>query len=484
MRNLGRDQLTAYIQSQSGFKPFVNVPDAIAEIVGRSDLYKEYVASGAPYGGAVTLSRPQLEQTYKRIVSDPTLLKKLNIVTKMEDVSQIIEQASRFAAYKAAREGGNSPLRAGVMSRESTVNFGRHGGAKVVQSANAAVAFLNAGIQGFDKTIRAMANDPVGVTTRALISVTIPSIIEYYINKDDPAYNDEPAYIKNLFWSFPAGDRRIHIPKPFLFGQIYGTIPTRFMEYLDKRDPKAFEGMIQSLVESASPFSGDMATGLLPTGLKPILENAVDKDFFRGSPIVPATKKNLPPAEQYGPYTSEVAKLVGGKLGVSPSKVEHLVTGLTAGSGRYALRGADALMKATGIKSGAIEGPKQKPKDVSDTPGISGLIARPLYALQSKTLDEFYTNRGKAESWQLAFRAAIKAGNSKKAKEIREKHPWMKNAAGFDAAANEINSKRKSMDIIASRSTMSDDEKKRRMNKLAQEIIDLARKWNGVMEGK
>ena len=144
------------------------------------------------------------------------------------------------------------------------------------------------------------------------------------------------------------GETPIRIPKPFVFGQMFGTIPERFFEYIDKGDPKAFDGLATSLMDNASPFPMNPLEAFIPTAIKPIVENYLVPggwNLFRDRPIVPKGKEALAPPEQYGRYTSEALKYLGEWMNHSPAKLENMIYGWFGGTGRYALQGADALIR-------------------------------------------------------------------------------------------------------------------------------------------
>jgi hypothetical protein len=228
-RNPMRDTWTAFMQTAFGFIPFVDPARAIADVVGRTDIYYDWLRSGGAYSGFVELSRPALKKAYKELTSTTgqKLLKRLNVITTAEDLSQLMEQATRLAVYKKAIRKGLTPVEAGFASREATVDFARRG-AKMGGVAKT-VAFLNAGIQGFDKTVRHTLKHPIATGLKGGLAITLPSILLTAINHDNPEYKEIPQWQKDLFWLIHVGDTWYRVPKPFVYGQMFGTIPERFM---------------------------------------------------------------------------------------------------------------------------------------------------------------------------------------------------------------------------------------------------------------
>src|SRR4028119_500919 len=57
-------------------------------------------------------------------------------------------------------------------------------------------------------------------------------------------------------------------------------------------------------------------------------------DFFRDKPVVPEAIADLPAELQWTEQTSLTARKIGGLVGFSPMKVDHIIAGTTGGLGR------------------------------------------------------------------------------------------------------------------------------------------------------
>ena len=97
------------------------------------------------------------------------------------------------------------------------------------------------------------------------------------------------------------------------------------------------------------------------------IEVGLGKSFYTGRDIISAREKNLLPEEQYRTNTSEAAKLVGSTLGVSPIKVEALVSGYTGTMGL-------AFLQAISMGIPAKETPEQAVKRLSEYPIVGGVF--------------------------------------------------------------------------------------------------------------
>jgi hypothetical protein len=482
VRNPFRDQFGAAAQTHVGFIPFVDSAGAIADIIGRSDIYHEWIRSGGSGAGFVELSRANLKRIVKDLTRDQSALSKINVVTKAQDINMVLEQATRLGVYKKARGKGQSPVEAAFTSRESTVDFARIG--SKVGEVNQVVAFFNAGVQGVDRTIRAFKANPGSATAKAVAMITIPTLSLYLLNRDNPEYKEMPSWRKDLFWNIPVGGRFVSVPKPFLLGQVFGSLPERLFEFIDKKDRSAFDGFANTMIESVSPAGGDPAGAVLFTGVKPIVENATNWDFFRGRAIVPVGTERLLPEEQSAPYTSKTARLAGKITETSPAKIEHLVTGLTGGSGKYLLKAGDlGIGVVEGIIGQKLTQPKKQPPDISNIPAIQGFVSRPAYSSESKSMTKFYENQKKLSQQYATFKKYLKEGRGDAAKDILRRYPNLKFAETADRLVTELGESRKTMDKVLA-SKLSDSEKKKILTKIQLGMVEKARRFNEALGRK
>ncbi|RKY32391.1 MAG: hypothetical protein DRP74_02650 [Candidatus Omnitrophota bacterium] len=472
-RNPIRDQLTALMQTNFGFKPFVDTGGSIADILGKSEVYVDWLRSGGAYSGFVELSRSNLQKSLKELQRRPSLLKNLNIISKAQDISQLFEQATRLGVYKRAIKKGMTPVEAGYQSREATVDFARKG-AKT-KDINAVIAFFNAGIQGIDKSFRTAKADPAGFAIKGITSITIPSLLLYLKNRNDPDYKEIPRWERDLFWVTKVRNTYVRVPKPFLYGQIFGSLPERFMEYLDTQDPGAFDKIDKSLYDALLPVSGDPASGILATAIKPLIENATNWSFFRERPIVPESRERLLPEEQYGKYTTETAKLLGKVGKYPPAKIENLAQGWFGGTGKYALEAGDMLIK--GIKKASGEKVKpERPAELSDFPLVKGFVTRPAMSSGAESIQQFYENKNELSKAYYTYRNYLKKGDRENASKIKSKYPNLTFARILNKQAKILSNLTKQIEIIIKSEEYSESEKRKLINGIEKRRVEIARK--------
>lgn len=345
-------------------------------------------------------------------------------------------------------------------SKESTLNFQRAG--TQAKKVNKVIAFFNAGIQGVDKMARAYKRDPKMFTLKAIAAITIPEIINQVLNANDEEFINSPRWRKDMFWHVPGST--VWIPKPFAIGQVFGSIPGRFMEYAIKKDKHAFDGIVNTILEATSPVGMDAVGNLLPTMIRPFVENMMNYSFFTQTHLVPEYKSKLLPEDRYSKYTSETFKELGKLSHVSPAALENIYSSTTGSLGKYAVKGADFLMRSMrGEKKGS------RPLEWNDIPVVSGWAKRSSITIP-ESLNQFYRAYEEIDRAATQLRYYKKEGMKQEAKKFEKEHPEIKHRAEFVAIRKKMNDYAKQIDKIAS-SKMRDDVKRSRIDFLERKRI-------------
>ncbi|MBE3036967.1 MAG: hypothetical protein IMZ70_07815, partial [Candidatus Atribacteria bacterium] len=407
-------------------------------------------------------------------------------------LSQLLEEATRLAIYKRAIRQGLSPVEAGYASREATVDFARRG-AKM-GNVSKSVAFLNASIQGFDKTIRNSVQHPYSTAIKGVMTITLPTLLLYLRNRDDEEYKEIPQWQKDLFWIVRIGDVHYRIPKPFIYGQVFGTITERFLEYLDSTErgnvllnrltgqkveigkAPELDRLVVSLIESASPVGLNPIESAIPTALKPIIENMTNYNFFREQNIVPQHLVDMPGADQFSRYTTDTAKKIGEWTNYSPAKIENLIYGYTGGTGRHILQGTDALVNA--IKGEKIQ---KRPTELADIPLVKGFVTRPAISPSAESISTFYEDSKPIIALKSSFNSKLRKGDKAGAIKLLEKNPKIRLAptlVKFQTALSELS---KVADNVSS-SDIPTEQKRSQLKIIDKRRVELARKANQLMQ--
>jgi hypothetical protein len=466
LRNPLRDQFTAMVYSKYGFTPGIDLLRGMFQLFKKDNIYDLWKASGGDHASMVSLDRNYLQKSFKEIMATKkakTLEYLKNPLKPLQILSELGEAGTRLGEMRNALAKGASPIEAGLASREITLDFARIGAKS--RAMNLITAFWNANLQGTDTMIRSFKNRPYQTLLKTLLGITLPSILLYMANKDDPRWKEIPTWQKNLFWIILTPDHIYRIPKPFELGMIFGSAPERLLEYIEEKDPKVFKELQQSILDGFTP-------GYLPTALLPIIENITNYSFFTGRSIVSRGQENLPAEAQAGTYTSEVAKIVGEALGYSPSKVDNLVQGYTGGLGKYTTQALDEILKGTGVRNA----PVAPAKTLEDTPVLKAFMIRKPVGTNSESVNRVYEMYGETSKQLNMVKKLAKEGNIEEAKKYAKEHPEVVHANLLAGVVNSYSEMNKAIDAIRRTDKLSAEEKRDKIAQIAELQTEIAQK--------
>lgn len=470
LRNPVRDMIGAAIYSKHGFIPIIDTFKGLSMYLKKGQAYWEYKKSGAAHAAMVSLDRDYLGGQLRDIMKRESKFTKLikNPIEALRAMSEATEMATRLAEYDNARKGytglGNrlfgkerkplSAREAALESRDITLDFSRRG--THTKRFNQAVAFFNATIQGADKMARAFKEDPRGMTVKTMLYITLPSVMLWFMNKDDERYQEIPQWEKDTFWIIPGKENMYRIPKPFEAGVLFGTAFERMLQYMDDekngRKSVGFKGFGERVYNSLMP-------SFMPTAVIPIYEAMSNHSFFRQRNIIPQSQENLPARLQYGANTSEVAKFVGDKINVSPYIVDNTIRGYGGGLAGLGLSGIDAV-------SGAKE--NNASKKWYEAPGLRGFTAAPYQS--SNSVQRVYDDYKEQEKLHNEFKLTGQRPEGYDAKEFAK----LKNASDSLKGLN------KASKAIINNERMSGEQKREQLDKINMRKANIARSVYGL----
>lgn len=404
-RNLARDALSAAIFSDRGFVPFYHNAMGFWHMVNKTELYKDWTKSGAMQSMLVSFDRNYFRQDMQKYLTSGNVR---NVITNpmeaLRAASELFESSGRIGQYSLAVNQLKKQKkltdrdimeRAGFESRDITIDFSKMG--TQMQALNMISAFFNARVQGYAKIYEAFQKRPAQTSAKIFAYITLPSMLLWYKNHDDPRYKQLPRWQKDLFWIVITGDGTVNepedytvwrIPKPFELGLLFGTGAERMMDFVEDKDPghlgKFFGDFAKDSVLSMGP---------IPDFAKPSLEFWANKNFFTDRPIVSRGMENMLPEFQYDQYTSATAKTLGKLINEitfgygpsSPQKIDHLIGSWTGTLGRYAVEAADKAL----IDSGLVVQPTKPEKTLEDLPVIRAFLVRKPTG-SSQYIEDFY----------------------------------------------------------------------------------------------
>jgi Large polyvalent protein associated domain 38 len=487
LRNPLRDVVQAYVTSSSGFNPITDFPIGLwnaifkgktfnvgGREVSTGKWFNDFIESNGGYGNIVSMDRKLHRQAIENVLKEGNTPKFRNIVNPkswlevLRTIADVSETATKVGEYRAAiKKTGASREEAAYRARD-LMDFARAGTS--IREANKVVAFLNANIQGKSKLIRAIKEDPKGVTARAFKAVTAPTIGAYiaqqYMANDEQkvTIDDAPQWLKDTFYLVPVpGTNEVaRIPKPFDLAPIFSNLVERSLDFVAKNDPEAFDNYAEQAISSYS-------VPTMLTGLSPIIEGMANYSFFKQGAIDPVRDQDVEYPDRYDINTSETAKLLGKGVNTltggegafknfgSPRIIDNTIRGLTGGLGEYTVDAVDFVMDKTGIVNKEAEKPD---KQINQQPllrsfmvnqGSTGESVNKIYTL----LDSLKKARGSSKQNEKDF---PKEETYKEVKDV----------------AKQISDISKEMRSIENDPDMSGKTKRKLLDKLNQERNEIA----------
>ncbi|MFA4834896.1 MAG: LPD38 domain-containing protein [Dehalococcoidia bacterium] len=347
-RNSFRDLLMGYVSGSTAnpAKYSYDYLDALVSILANATPKEGKVASKIPaFAKSWTANRAKLAQRYENvggghassISADQNLLadakasilpgyinpkKPLQALNRgtgkalsiIEQLNNAIENTPRIAEFKRAEQAGKPWEQALYESSDVTVNFNKTG--DISRFLDAFIPYFNPAVQGVDKFFRIYKDDPARAITKSFVAVTIPTVLLYAANRNNPAYKTLNDRDKDTYFLIPKPDGTfIKIPKPREVGVMFGAIPERIMRRWADSDPQAWEGFVNTLMVNFLPSARPI--------WQPIADLRANKDFA-DRPIVPGDLERLSPAMQYDERSSEPARAIGRTLNKSPKQIDYL----------------------------------------------------------------------------------------------------------------------------------------------------------------
>ena len=483
IRNPLRDQMTAWIQTKYGYVPGIDFLRGVFHMMGKTEVWKKFNAGGGAHAVITSIDRNYLHKDLKSIFKEKSVLRLArNPLEVLQRISEYTEEATRVgeAAKAFKREGASyeAMLKGAFAGREVSLDFMRQG-RTAARSLNMISAFWNARIEGLDKMARSFKDQPIKTAMKAFLGITLPSVLLWYAQKDDPYYNELPAWRRTLFWNFvfhnDDGSLKfiLPIPKPFEYGLIFGSIPEAALDWAYTKSPDLFKETMETVGESANILP-------MPTAAVPIIEWYGNRSMFFERPLVPRGKEDLDPYLQSKGTTSETVKIVAKlmnevpvlKMVASPAKIENMIMGYTAAMGRLALDAGDWLIEELGV----VEVPPDTEMKLSDLPGIRAFRVR-FPSGNTRSIEQFYTKYIAAkQKWE----------SDKERKGLRGKGLKIDKPTGvalgmsvelikYEMGAKVLTLLRKSANMVYESKTMTPKEKTESLNGIYLNMINVAR---------
>lgn len=368
--NMISDTVQASIFSEAGFIPVVDNVLGVLDVLGATNktvrnflnqvapeyaqrinnLYDIYQQTGATSSMRMAQYRKSAQEIMRDIYgtknseslgikeSFKPLKRLMDILTYIPELS---ESSTRFRVfernYDAYINKGMSEtdarIQAAIESRDATQDFGRTG--TLMREVNQLIPFSAARVgSAYTFAERAKAN-PRRTVARVAILLAITMAIKA-IGYDDDEIEELNQRKKDDNFVLKIGDTVITIKKPQGILRSIVNLTEYIQDLFTGHIEEGKEG--ERLVEWATNaimdnMPADSVTGLVPNAIAPVVENAINKDFYYNTDIVKSYDLDLPEAQQYYDYTSQFAIWLGQIFNYSPAKIDNLISGYLGGVG-------------------------------------------------------------------------------------------------------------------------------------------------------
>ena len=363
--NMLRDTLSAFVTSGASFTPIVDTAKNF--MTDLTEFEKLGVVTGYdnindPKDLAAFLSKQMRKKGIDTGASKGRRAWE-NSFGKAWDLLGAGTTKSDFATRKAvyddvlARTGNQAEA---MHQAIEVLNFGRRGGNAAYRMIAAATPFLNARIQGLDVLWRSglgtySSRSDLGkaqIQRNALLRasyLTALTAAYWMLVSDDDQYKEASDYIRDNNWLIPNpfGPNPIKIPIPFEIGLLFKTFPEKLLDATFKdstaRDFTQTVGRGIGATLEANPLGMFQITA-------PIVEVAVNKNFYTGRQVVPYyIDQGVVAGLQDNVTTTQFAQWLGQSTGMSPLKIDHVLNGYAGSLGTAFLDATDWVLRTPTI---------------------------------------------------------------------------------------------------------------------------------------
>jgi len=459
------------IQSQYGFRitqdPFIGLYNRVR----KTPAYREALAAGGTSAYLSAAGR-STESALRSIVPGNIAQKTIRTIAHpleaLRTVADPLEEMNRLGEYIRARKQGAEVGEAALAMREADTDFSMIG----TQMAGLAhlVAFANPFIQAGDKALRTLAKSPTAWVS-GIVGVTAPSIAFWLAADGDKKVRDlqrSQQGQRNWFLRLPKTGEIVKIPKPYIYGEIFGNTIEAVLDQSERETPEQYATLAQGIRDNFTFL-------MLPTAAQTYLGLKTGISPLTGSSIVPESRAGLEPALQYTNQTTETARAIGDMLNISPARIDFAVQSLGGTLAQEGMRSLDRLVP---------DGKATPPAPVSaDLPLIGRFFAR--YPSESvEPIRTFYKNATDAQVKLATARKYVEQMQPEKAKEyVLKNRDLIGLADGYGKVRQEFAEKRGLLEKI--RDTPDDiltpQTKRELTDQVLEAMIESARQVNDAV---
>ena len=370
------------------------------------------------------------------------------------------------------------------------------------ESVNYFSAFFSARLRSYGKIYETVKDRPVEYFAKSVGFITVPSMLLWWVNHDDPEYQALPQWKKDLFLNFPmhkflpdfVGVEPLFfsLPRPWEPGLIFGTGVERFFDWAIDNDKQAFTDFWTDfgLATATQQYT------IIPDVVKPVLELQSNFSFFTRGAVVSNSEQKFLPEFQVRKSTSEIGKFIGRHitplLGIgttSPVKIDYFVRAWTGTLGKHALNITSALVRGADtdrriLDAWSTENYGFTSKNINNIPILKAFFIRNP-SLSSSHISRFYeTFMSTKEIVDTMNEIKFKTDSysQEKYEELLSSPEFIMYKALADTS-KVISELRFVLDLITDDKEMDGNEKRDNIDELTRMIVEIAQQGNEMAKG-
>ena len=366
-KQLFRDSLAAPLLSGADFAPVFGALKEIGTVAGKT-LEQRGITGGQVFTGT--------QEDLAMVLRDMAANKSgwAQGLAKLESMSMEADALTRRAQYNSYIKQGLSEMEATYMALES-MNFAKRGMSPAIHTLSTIIPFFNAQIQSMNVLFKAFSgnmpfNEKLKIREKlyqrgmmiAAMTMTYAALMQ-----DDEGYQNATPEQKygNWFVHVPGVEEAVRVPIPFEIGYIFKALPEAIVNMMMNQDggeeaAKAFKQIALQIIPGGSSYG-------MPQAIKPLLEAGLGKSFYTGRDLESAHEQTLEPGQRFRDTTTELAKIVGKAINVSPIKIDSLIQGYFSSTGL-------ALVDSLSFAIPTEAGPQGATKRLSEMRLVGGLF--------------------------------------------------------------------------------------------------------------
>lgn len=376
---LSQDSFAAMLTS--GLKhPFRLPLEVMREFVktlrGTSEAHQALKAVGAAGVRDYSATISRLDAEMAAGLKAPSTWQKL--LSPLEKFSMASDNAVRQAIYNMTMQETGGDKAKAIERAFEIINFRRKGASGTLAIAGQVIPFFNAYLQAQNVAYKVLTGRGVSPTARSeakkvfignATKIAALAFIYAAVMSDDDDYKKMDPTIRDRHWIIPGTGLMLPVRTDlFSMPKIIAEHTYALMTDQGFEDgTKARRAMTDALVNA---ITGPTP---VPQAFKPMVEVALNRNFYTGRPIIGRGIENLKTSEQYTASTSELAKAIGSTGIIAPVNVDHLIRGYLGTTGGLTLMAMDsAINSASGVPK-----PSRSTQDIlASTPGLSTFVSK------------------------------------------------------------------------------------------------------------